>query len=199
MQQRLLKTPRYISIPIIYAILAACYFLTNHFHIREPKTLPFIFHENNIPFMGRTFIIYMSYLIQIPLLFALLPKKIFAAVWSIATYIAFFYCVFFFILPTTYPRDILINNGFIKGFAAADHPTNAFPSMHVFLSRITALACLFTRRNRKGRLVILRSLAIIISTLTTKQHYLIDIFASLIIASLAYFLVYQKTIKKILH
>jgi membrane-associated phospholipid phosphatase len=70
-------------------------------------------------------------------------------------------------------------------------PRNALPSMHTLISWI----CIIAIRNDKSmpkRWVIatwVLNLAIIISTQTTKQHYIIDLIASLIIAEATFWII----------
>ena len=82
--------------------------------------------------------------------------------------------------PTTYPRPVYLpqSNSIIQlamdMVAAGDMPTNCFPSMHVALTAI----CAWNLR-RKSRLLYgsfaAWAILIFLSTMTTKQHYFVDI------------------------
>jgi membrane-associated phospholipid phosphatase len=60
----------------------------------------------------------------------------------------------------------------------ADTPNNCFPSMHVALTSVSTWS-LRGYAPRYFKLFMLWTLAIILSTLTTKQHYFVDILGGL--------------------
>jgi len=91
--------------------------------------------------------------------------------------------VFFFAWPTTYPRELWpLPDGdsvTLLEFAdlrQADSPSNCFPSQHVALAWALALCWVdWTRRRWVKAGVLAWALAVSVCTLTTKQHYLVDI------------------------
>ncbi|MGE5243966.1 MAG: phosphatase PAP2 family protein [Betaproteobacteria bacterium] len=98
----------------------------------------------------------------------------------------------FFAYPTVTPHPATVAG---DGFATwclrlqyrLDSPYNCFPSLHVAHSFLAALACY--RVNRKVGLVAASWAALIgVSTLYTKQHYLVDVIAGVVLASIAYVL-----------
>ena len=81
--------------------------------------------------------------------------------------------------PTTIPRPAARNPAF-EALWLFDVPTNCFPSLHVALATIAAF---FWPRQR--RMATIWAAGIALSTLTTKQHYAIDVVGGLIVSAVA--------------
>ena len=98
--------------------------------------------------------------------------------------------VFFIAYPTAAPRPAEVSG---EGFAVtglrflygADPPYNCFPSLHVAHSFVSALAC-FPVHRRLGIAATLCAALVAISTLFTKQHYVLDVVAGALLACVAY-------------
>jgi membrane-associated phospholipid phosphatase len=67
----------------------------------------------------------------------------------------------------------------------ADPPYNCFPSIHVAHSSVSALAC-FRVHRRLGLIAAFCALLVALSTLFTKQHYVADLVAGILLALAAY-------------
>lgn len=161
---------------------AVCYGVPNGYQpFAEPRYLPLTGWEENLPFVPASFVVYVSAY----LLYAL-------AVWAVPTGEAmqrFARCAFailllcglaFFFWPTIYPRPAYPNDahpfllGLMAAISAFDNPANCCPSLHVAY----AILCTWVLREQPWPYVLmigLWALAIIISTLTTKQHYALDV------------------------
>jgi membrane-associated phospholipid phosphatase len=101
-------------------------------------------------------------------------------VWTIA-----FVC--FLAFPTTAPRPALVaGNGFavwgLRFLYAADPPYNCFPSIHVAHSFVSALTCFCVHR-RVGVFAMMAASIVAVSTLFTKQHYVLDVLAGVLLAA----------------
>ena len=105
-------------------------------------------------------------------------------------------CLLFFLLfPTTNIRpevaDANVFDWFMQLVYRMDTPENLFPSIHC----LTSWFCFIVVRKNKAIpkwyrvLSLIFTFLICISTLTTKQHVLIDVFAGLLLAEGSYFLV----------
>lgn len=110
-------------------------------------------------------------------------------------YLSRMICGFFFILlPTTNVRPEVVGDGIAETLMRfvfwIDKPTNLFPSIHCLVSWLCfvgirgksyipkwyqAFSCIF-------------AIAVFASTLLTKQHYIVDVIAGVIIAELCYFI-----------
>jgi membrane-associated phospholipid phosphatase len=105
-------------------------------------------------------------------------------------------CVCFVLWPTTYPRELYPlpagDSATLREFAdlrEADSPTNCFPSLHVALAWGMAFNwAAFLRRGRA--LPFVWAAAVSVGTLTTKQHYLVDVPAGAAVGFGAYALVH---------
>ena len=96
---------------------------------------------------------------------------------------------FFILVPTIAPRPEEVNGGGfaawgLRGLYGADPPYNCFPSLHVAHSFVSALAC---RRIHRGLGVVALIFAglVALSTLFTKQHYVVDLVAGIFLATVA--------------
>lgn len=97
----------------------------------------------------------------------------------------------FLLYPTVLPRSEMVGEGFfarsLEVNYSLDPPYNCFPSLHVAWAFVAALTCY--RVHRGVGFVALSWAAIIgISTLFTKQHYVIDVIGGIAIAFAAYLL-----------
>jgi membrane-associated phospholipid phosphatase len=96
----------------------------------------------------------------------------------------------FLAYPTRAPRPVqVIGDGFavwgLRFLYSADPPYNCFPSLHVAHSFVSALACYRVHR-RVGIAAALCAALVGLSTLFTKQHYVLDVAAGIFLACVAY-------------
>lgn len=175
--------PRWFSVVIAHFLFYSLYFLTNHYQLFEPKTLPLYNFEEMMPFVGWTSLIYLTTFIEIPLAMFLYPKKGYGWI-VIAVTGLFMTCIIFFILfPTTFPRPSGNSNITIFDmFRKVEMPTNCFPSLHCATSAFIALTFWWQKQSNWRFVFIPWGMAIALSTLTTKQHYAIDIMGGWILA-----------------
>jgi len=97
--------------------------------------------------------------------------------------------VCFLLYPTAAPRPASVaGEGFIvwglRFLYSADPPYNCFPSLHVAHSFVSALACARVHRGVGIAAGCCASL-IAVSTLFTKQHYILDVLAGILLAVVA--------------
>ena len=100
--------------------------------------------------------------------------------------------VCFVLYPTVAPRppkEIVPGTGFavwaLQSLYDSDPPFNCFPSIHVAHSFVSALTCLRIHR-RVGVTAIAAAAVVAVSTLFTKQHYVLDVAAGIGLAAAAY-------------
>ncbi len=184
MRKIITQSERWVLMISILVIFYLPYLAVNHISAMH-TTLPFIFGEENIPFLPWTILIYLSVFMQGTFLFSKVHRSIFPSIFSILGIIVSLHIMFFISFPTAYPRECYSEQNILMDmFRTLDTPANCLPSLHV------AVALLFGTCYQLGVkgasrasviLVWLWSLAIIISTLTTKQHYLLDIFGAIVL------------------
>jgi membrane-associated phospholipid phosphatase len=97
--------------------------------------------------------------------------------------------VFFLAYPTAAPRPPQVaGEGFLvwglKFLYSADPPYNCFPSLHVAHSFVSAIACWRVHR-RVGIAAGICASLVGISTLFTRQHYVLDVLAGIVLAAVA--------------
>lgn len=100
------------------------------------------------------------------------------------------YVFFFVVYPTAAPRPNKVSGeGFavwgLRALYSSDPPYNCFPSLHVAHSFVSALACSCVHR-RLGIIAMLAATLVAFSTLFTKQHYVWDVVAGVVLAFVAY-------------
>lgn len=126
-----------------------------------------------------------AFLIVLPVFVVQQKEMIRRTVWAyIMVWSVGYTC--FLLYPTVAPRpNTVTGDGFavwgLRFLYDADPPYNCFPSIHVAHSFVSALAC--HRVHRSLGLVALSCASLVaISTLFTKQHYVADVIAGLLLA-----------------
>lgn len=109
--------------------------------------------------------------------------RAYLAIWTVSY-------AFFLLIPTVAPRpDHVAGSGFavwgLKSLYGADPPYNCFPSLHVAHSFVSALACRRVHRG-VGRVALACASLVAISTLFTKQHWVVDVIAGMALAFAAF-------------
>jgi membrane-associated phospholipid phosphatase len=166
------------------------YMIPNRYHLIDPIYLPMTAVDKAVPLVPWTIIIYQSEYIFFWLAYVLIRKEetrnrllySFFAVQLISM-------AFFIFYPTTFPRHTFplpegTHPWIVSAFSTLhilDDPSNTFPSLHVSACFVTAFAFLRESKIKCGGFL-LWSVLILISTMTTKQHYFIDTVAGLALA-----------------
>ena len=106
----------------------------------------------------------------------------------LTVWIAAYIC--FWVYPTIAPRPTEVTGtGFLvwglRFLYDADPPYNCFPSLHVAHSFVSALTCYRVHKNT-GVVAIVCASLVGLSTLFTKQHYVLDVIAGVLLAGVAY-------------
>jgi membrane-associated phospholipid phosphatase len=176
---------KYTWMLLFGAIWGLVYLTTNHKQLFPPSYLPLSFVDKNMPFLPWTVWIYVSDFIY-PLVAYILLKEsrnLSVTVTSFAIMAAI--AVSFFVLfPTIYPRPVASAEevGWLMAWLwRTDSPANCFPSTHVSIVFVVLIAL----KNEYPRLYwpfLGWALLICLSTLTTKQHYLIDVIGGVAVA-----------------
>jgi membrane-associated phospholipid phosphatase len=184
---------------ILFFFSAIAYWVSNHYHFSPPQLLPMTRFDRTIPFIPWTVWIYTSeysffiiaYLICRNLIN--LNKYAYSMVFLQLVSVGIF-----FIWPTTYPRELFplpndlghLTHWVFSTLRAGDTPDNCCPSLHC--SSVFLCSFLFLQEQRKKfPLIFGWALLIAVSTLTTKQHYIVDVVAGLAMALLLHRIFYH--------
>ena len=189
-----LKRPYRVTIPMVILVsLVPVYLFIPDFLGGRPLNAPALALDHRIPQQPAWVLVYGSlylFLIILPVFVVrhedLIRRTVLAylAVWITAY-------IFFVLYPTVAPRenDDVPGTGFLvwglKALYSSDHPYNCFPSLHVAHSFVSALS---TYRVNRGLGVFATVCAFFVglSTLFTRQHYILDVVAGIFLAAVAY-------------
>ena len=193
MNNIIIKTNRWLIALIVLVLFYSPYFFANHIagnHFR----IPFVLGEENIPFIPWTSVVYLSLFVQGFVVVHWMEKSVLPNVVKIMGIVVLVDFIVFLVFPTEYPRECYPNtNPFLCFVRCTDTAANCTPSLHVGTTLIFA-ACYQHMRNSKLSKILFWgwSLAIIVSTLTTKQHYMLDILAATIITGVILYVARKK-------
>lgn len=184
----------YLPLAMAVAMQMLVYFGTKPFtrdlpHLSIP--LPF---EGSIPFAPEWVTVYaMTFFFWIIGLIVAMEQerelcfKLFTAVYA-AQLMCF---VFFIAMPTCIDRPEITGSAYydrlLSQIYAADEPVNLFPSMHCMLSYIVFRGLMYCPGVKKPYVAAAGVLTALIcaSTVLVKQHFLLDVFAGLILGELS--------------
>ena len=153
--------------------------------------------DKAIPFMPEHVWIYHSMLPAILLTMILLVKTkrtFFSTFWA-CMITAFILNVSYVFFPSFYPRpefDVTtVSEALVYLTYQIDSPNNTFPSGHVAFAWIMFFGVFHSEIARKIQglrpLYLLWAIGISLSTLTLKQHYIIDVFSGVVLASASFY------------
>lgn len=166
----------------------------NFYPIFTPRFLPLLGIDRAVPFVPWTFAVYLSDYVLIAVVILLLPEldrflRFARMVFGVLILSGFVFLFF----PTIYPRPEypadpgMLIKFFMNIVCSLDQATNCFPSHHVAATSVAA----WNMRHKGPRVTALFffwALLIFASTLTTKQHYFVDILGGVIVASVVIYL-----------
>jgi membrane-associated phospholipid phosphatase len=165
------------------------YTLAGNLHWRPPATIFPAAIDGWLPFMDWTIWIYHSQFVLLLCCIAAIkePENLSATLYAMALASLLSFAIFL-LYPTTIPRTAQTGDGLTaKAFQilyAIDSAANCFPSLHVSLAWLAATA-VRRENNLLGAPVMLWAFLISLSTLTTKQHYFVDVLGGLGVAALS--------------
>jgi membrane-associated phospholipid phosphatase len=157
----------------------------------RPQHTPALALDRALPLQPAWALVYGSlylFLIVLPLFVVREEEQIRRTLLAYLTvWIAAYVC--FLSYPTVAPRPVMVlGDGFaawgLRFLYSADPPYNCFPSLHVAHSFVSALACHRVHRG-VGAGTIACATLVAVSTLFTKQHYVLDVLAGVLLACIA--------------
>ena len=186
----------------LYLFAIVTYLSSNHIHIFEPQQLPMSWVDQAVPFIPWTVWIYISEYFLFGSVFILTRNSA-----NLSRYVySFFFLqatsvLIFWVWPTTFPRgDFPLGEGvdpltywMFDSLRSMDSPANCAPSLHVSCCYLSAFNFL-NEQKKKFPFFFIWATAVAAATLTTKQHYLIDVVLGFIMA-VAFYWIFQKVVQ----
>lgn len=180
-------------------LTALLYLVPNHYPPSAPVRLPLTWVDQAVPFLPDTAWIYFTDYFLVFTAFSSLRAATAVLRFSVA-FLAMVLAGFLVhtLYPTTYPRELFpitdaalpFTQAVFERFRWVDTPTSCFPSMHVACSYFSAFA-LRDLRLRTHYLFVGWATLVAASTLTTKQHYAVDILAGLALSGAVWAVFYR--------
>jgi membrane-associated phospholipid phosphatase len=187
------RRPYRVTIPmVILVMLVPGYLIIARFARAGTTYVPEFAFDRALPLVPAWSLVYGAlylFLIILPVLVVREEEHIRRTVRAYLLCWVTAYAVFAF-YPTAASRPAHVTgDGFgIWGLLAlyeSDPPYNCFPSLHVAHSFVSALTCYRLHRG-VGILAVLCASLVGLSTLLTKQHYVVDVIAGILLACVAY-------------
>lgn len=153
--------------------------------------------DRSIPFIPETLVIYIGCYLFWAVNYILIARQDKKQVYQFfaGDMLSRVICLAFYLLyPTTNTRPVLADGGFwntsMSWLYDIDSASNLFPSIHCLVSWFCFIAI---RKNEKIPLwyrvfSCIMAVAVFVSTLTTKQHVLVDVAGGVLLAELCYWL-----------
>ena len=167
------------------SINAVLYLVPNHLQLVQPHQLWWTPVDASVPFLPGTVWIYFSDYLLVSMAFLVSESwdevKRFVRAYFVLLAIG---AVIHFAWPTVFPRDAFPITGdalsarALSSLRGVDAPTSCLPSMHVAGSYLAAFSLWHRRRSLFAGFVAWAT-GVAVSTLTTKQHYLVDVVTGL--------------------
>ena len=184
---------RRVVVPMVtLMLLVPGYLIIGGMNADRSLNLPALALDRLIPLQPAWTLVYASHLVflTVPVLIMRQEEQIrrtflaYLLVW-ITGYVCFL------VYPTVLPRPgpNVIGQGFfawcLRLVYSADEPRNNFPSLHVAHACVSALTCWRVHRG-VGLAAGVWAALIALSTLFTKQHYVVDVISGMFLAGVAY-------------
>ena len=193
MVAQMLTRPYPVSIPmVLLVLLVPLYIFIPELTPGRILHAPELALDRVIPVRPAWALVYGSlylFLILLPVLIVRQEEQIRRTVLAyLLVWITSYVC--FLVYPTTAPRPVEVaGEGFaswaLRSLYSADPPYNCFPSLHVAHSFVSALTCYRVHRGVGIASLVCASL-VGVSTLYTRQHYILDVVAGVLLSTLAY-------------
>lgn len=180
------------------AITVACYLAVAEATLARSTTTGFATPlDGKIPFVPWTWWLYFpSYVASLLLAAAVVRERTVFARALAAMLLAQGLCaIVFWFVPSSFPRPVDWKGAGLTADALhwmwrVDPPNNTFPSVHVALSTLAALA-MWEERNPFRYVSMLLALGVVVTVHTTKQHYWLDTAGGAVVAAVCFWLAFR--------
>jgi membrane-associated phospholipid phosphatase len=195
----LTKQNKYFYSGLWVLIGGSLYMFSNHNPLFTPQLLPMTWIDKAVPFLPWTYWIYTSEFFLFFSVYIVCKDLVNANkyLYSFLT-LQIISVAIFMVWPTTYPRDLYPMPASVDWLTAMcfgnlrslDTPGNCAPSLHVSSVYLSSFLYLDEQRE-KFPFFFGWATFVAISTLTTKQHYLIDVVSGLGMAIVLYYIFHR--------
>jgi membrane-associated phospholipid phosphatase len=194
-----LARPYRVTLPMVLLVaLVPFYIFIPELLPRQTRHVPALALDRAIPLIPMWALVYGAlyvFLILLPIFVVRQDEPIRRTVYAYLLIWLTAY-VFFAVYPTAAPRPArVIGEGFavwgLRALYSSDPPYNCFPSLHVAHSFVSALACARVHRTLAVVATVCATL-VALSTLFTKQHYILDVIAGMLLALAAWAIFLRK-------
>ncbi len=175
------------------------YQITNRVHVVEPKLLEFGAVDRAMPFWPSTVWIYFTeYAFFVYAYFWMKDLRLVTRYYYAYMTILFVSVAVFMMFPVAFPRDAFPVVGdsisdmamnFLRTYM--DAPANCLPSLHVSSCFISSL-CFWQESRKRAVFLCFWSALVAVSTMTTKQHYFVDVWTAIILTAVSYWFFFYK-------
>lgn len=188
---KFLKKNKYVLLIVVLIMLKVMYLVINTLDMREHHLISHL--DNYVPFISWMAIPYVLWYFYIwgTLLYLLIKDKNLFITHSIAVILGqTISLIIFLIYPTYVIRPEVVGSDIFSKLViliySNDNPVNAFPSIHVLQSVLTHVAILNLKDIKKSTKIFsyIFSTMVILSTITIKQHYVIDVVGGYLLATI---------------
>lgn len=188
-----LARPYRVTIPMLLLVaLVPLYILVPELRPPTARYVPELALDRALPLLPSWALVYGAlylFLILLPIFVVRQDAQIRRTVSAYLFIWISAYLCFFVIYPTTAPRPArVVGEGFaawgLRALYSSDPPYNCFPSLHVAHSFVSALACYRVNRGLAA-VATMCAMLVALSTLFTRQHYILDVVAGVLLALLA--------------
>jgi membrane-associated phospholipid phosphatase len=201
-RQWLARNPEPLWAIVLFGLWTGGYFLVGHFF--DPARVYSLqtFADERLPFVPLAVYPYLALYPVFLLPFFLVREREFFRVcaFSYITVMIFCYSIFW-AFPVAMLRPEIqavdFTSWVVATVFAADVPANCFPSMHAAMSLMAALT-IFNVDRARGSVVLAVTLAIGLSALLVKQHYIVDILAGWAVALISFYAYFKQRVLDII-
>lgn len=181
--QKLTPQNSWLLCLLIVILFMTPYSIVSHLPLNR-KVIPFILGEQFIPFLQWTLLIYLSAFVQTLVVMRYMPPPFLRKASLVLSCAVIVGLVVFILFPIRYPREFFTSNSaLLQYFQQVDKDGNCLPSLHVFITICFSYCYSIIEKSRMRRtLMWLWTALIILSVLTTKQHYLVDVFGGIVLS-----------------
>jgi len=179
---------RLVKVVGLTTLLYVPYLLSNHFPVFTPQELPLSVVDQALPFWTWTVVPYFILIGGMYLPAFVYDRRGFSVALRAIVIAVVINNLVFFLWPTTYPRPLAeagteFYHDWYRFLIVVDTPGNCFPSAHITAPAIGCWA--LGQQYPRWRWVIgLLFIPFALSILTTKQHYVLDLFGGLATAAI---------------